>query len=98
MAVDPNDVARFKNALAKLSLEDIRRRLDGSRIFRPWKRELAEAEAGRRERETLATQERSQLDAANEGLKRKNTSRRVWVLVGVAMVAAVALTWLLFPR
>ena len=97
MAIDPNDVARFKNALAKISLKDIRRRLDGNLIFRPWKRDLAEAEAGRRERETLATEERSHLDTANEGLERKDTSRRVWVLLGVAIVAAVALIWVLLP-
>lgn len=95
MAIEPNDVARFKNALAKASLEEIRRRLDGSIIFRPWKRGLAEAEVGRRKQESDATEERSQFDAAN---LRKDISLGAWVFVGFAIVAAVAVIWTVVTR
>lgn len=95
MAIEPNDVTRFKNALANASLKDIRRRLDESIIFRPWKRNLAEAEAGRRERESDATEERSQHDAEYD---RKDISRRVWIFVAFAIIAAVALIWTVFSR
>jgi hypothetical protein len=98
MAIDPNELARFKNALAKLSSEEIRRRLDGSLIIRPWKRGLAEAEDGRREQAAHATQTRSHLDAANERLRLKDLSRRVWALVGIAIAAAIAVIWTAFPH
>jgi hypothetical protein len=98
MTVDPNEVARFKNALAKLSPAEIRRRLDGSIIVRPWKRSLAEAEGGRRDREGRAGQERSRIDAENIRQRGKAIARHVWLLVATAIVAAVALIWNLFPR
>ncbi len=98
MAVDANEVARFKNALAKLSPAEIRRRLDGSLIIRPWKRDLAEAESGRRERHAEAGQERSRVDARNNSRRGKAIALRVWLLVAVAIVAAVTLIANLLPR
>lgn len=98
MAVDPNEVARFKNALAKLSPAEIRRRLDGSLIVRPWKRDLAEAESGRRERHAEAGQERSRVDAQNKRRRGKAIAWRVWLLVAIAIVVTVALIWNLLPR
>ena len=97
MAVDPNEVARFKNALAKLSPAEIRRRLDGSLIIRPWKRNLAEAEGGRRERHAEAGQERSRVDAQNKRRRGRAIVWRVWLLVAIAIVAAVALIANLLP-
>lgn len=98
MTVDPNEEARFKSALAKLTLDEIQQRLDGSIIARAWKRDLAEAEGSRRDRETGATDKRSQRVATNEELRKRNLSQRVWALVGIAIVAAVALIWTMFPR
>ena len=97
MAVDPNEVARFKNALAKLSPAEIRRRLDGSLIIRPWKRDLVEAESGRRERHAEASQERSRADAHNNRQRGRAIALRVWLLVAIAIVAAVTLIANLMP-
>lgn len=90
MAVDPNEVARFKSALARLSSAEIQRRLDGSVIIRPWKRSLAEDEDGRRERAARATEER---DSTNQSLRQQAISQRVWALVGIAIIATLALMW-----
>lgn len=95
MTVDPDEMARFKRTLAKLSPEEIQRRLDGSVIIRAWKRDLAEAEAGRREQEAAT---RLQNDTADARLRRLDTSRRVWMLVSVVIIAAVALIWTVLPR
>lgn len=100
MVIDPQseEVARFKNALARLSLTEIRRRLDGSIIIRAWKRDLAEAEDGRREQETEAVQARSLNRAADRRRQRRDLSWRVWALVGGAIFAALSLIWTALPR
>ena len=98
MTVDPNEETRFKNALAKLSLDEIQQRLDGSIIVRAWKRNLAEAEGERRDLETGATNNRSQRVATNTELRRRDLSRRVWALVGITIVAVIALIWTALPH
>jgi hypothetical protein len=98
MADDPNEVEKFKKVLAKHSLEEIQRRLDRSLIVRPWKRDLAEAEGARRKQEANASKRKTQRDAEIERVRLRDMSRSVWVLVGVAIIFAVVLIWVLFPR
>lgn len=100
MAIDPQpeEVTRFKDALAKLSSAQIRQRLDGSVIIRAWKRDLAEAEDGRREREAEAAEARSLSRASDRRRQRRAASWRVWALVGGAIFAAVSLIWTALPR
>ena len=95
MAVDPNEQGRFKSALAKLSLKEIQRRLDRSLIVRTWERDLAEDEGERRRSEESAREEKSKL---KERLRLRQNSRRVWALVGIAIIAAVILIWNISAR
>ena len=97
MAVDSNEVTRFKAALARLSSAEIKRRLDGSVIIRSWKRELAEAEDGRREQVVKDTEARLLDHAAEQRRRRKDRSRHVWALVGGAIIAVVSLIWSALP-
>ncbi len=95
MAVDPNEQARFKSALAKLSLEEIQRRLDRNLIVRSSERDLAEGEGERRRQEERAREEKSKLDRR---LRQRINSRRVWGLVGIAILAVVILIWNISAR
>jgi hypothetical protein len=92
MDASPQEVAKFKAALAKLSPEGIRKRLDTSVIARAWKRDIAEAEFARREHEAEPDSAKSQLAARNEKRKSRSVSLRVWTILVLLIVGVLGLT------
>jgi hypothetical protein len=73
----PAEVSAFESTLREASLDTIQAHLDERTITRLWKRDLAEAEFGRRERESVARDE----DLASglvETQERKDARIRHW--------------------
>jgi len=92
MNVGPKEIAAFKTALAKLSPEGIRRRLDTGVIARQWKRDLAEDEFERREREADPNSETSQRTARNEKRKSRSVSMQVWTILALLILGVLGVT------
>lgn len=92
MTDEQDEVARFKDALHKSSLERIRQGLDDFVIVRGWKRKLAEEEPARRQR----------LQDAQDGQESKRTrsqARYVWALMLALILAAMlGITWNVLGR
>jgi len=92
MNIGPKELAAFKTALAKLSPEGIRRRLDTGVIAREWKRDIAEAEFERREHEADPSSEKSQREAKNARRRSRSVSIQVWTILALLIAGVLGVT------
>lgn len=92
MADEQDEVARFKLALHKASLDRIRQSLDDFVIVRGWKRKLAEDEPARRQREQSAQDGRASQMTRSQDIY-------VWAVMLVLILAAMlGITWYVFSH
>ena len=89
MPEDPQDVSKFKAALARTKTEDIVRKLDDNTIARAWKRDLAEAEVARRTGAGNAAKASPSRQSAQNSRRHRSAMVKGWIVTIVLIVAAV---------